>query len=101
MNRDVERGVATGTAVASAAGVGLVLALMTMNKEQRFKTVKVFAFLFCAFLAAACAVVSLGLFNELAQIPVAEKGLATGVAVFFAMPAVGVVGYALKKLLRK
>lgn len=101
INKSVNNTVAGGVAVGGLALGAVVSNVAALPKESRVKFVKGVMFALVAFLALVSAVVALGLFSELAKVPADEKGLASGVAAAFAMPAVGVVAFALKKLLRK
>ena len=101
INKSVNNTVAGGVAFTGLAVGAVVSNVAGLPQASRVKFVKGVMFVVVALLATVCAVVALGLFSELAKVPADEKGLASGVAAAFAMPAVGVVAFALKKLLRK
>lgn len=101
IEKNVGRGVAGGVAVGGLALGAVMSNVAGLPKESRVKFVKGFVFVVAAFLAAICAVFSLGLFSELAKVPAAEKGLAVGAAIFFALPAAGVLAFGVKKLFSK
>lgn len=101
ISKNVNSGVAGGVAVGGLALGAVVSNVASLPHASRVKFVKGVVFAVAAFLAVVCAVVGLGLFSELANVPASEKGIATGVAAAFLVPAFGVVGFALKKLLRK
>ena len=101
INKNVSSTVAGGVAVGGLALGAVVSNVASLPHASRVKFVKGVAFAVMAFLAAVCAVVAVGLFSELANVPASEKGLATGVVVAFAMPAFGVVALMLRKLFSK
>jgi hypothetical protein len=101
IDKSVSRGVAGGVAIGGLAVGAVVSNVAVLPHESRVKFVKGVVFAVVALLAAVSAVVSLGLFSELAKVPVAEKGWAVGVACVFALPAVAVVALVVKKLFSK
>lgn len=101
IDKSVSRGVAGGVAISGLAVGAVVSNVAVLPKESRVKFVKGVVFAVVALLAALSAVVALGLFSELANVPAGEKGWAVGAASVFALPAVGVLVFAVKKLLSK
>lgn len=101
IDKSVSRGVAGGVAISGLALGAVVSNVAVLPQESRIKFVKGVMFAVAVFLAAVSAVVALGLFSELAKVPAAEKGFAAGAAIAFAMPAVGVLVFSLRKLFRK
>ena len=101
IDKSVSRGVAGGVALGGLALGAVVSNVAGLPQESRIKFVKAVVFAVVALLAAVSGVVTLGLLSELASVPVAEKGFVVGAAIFFALPAVGVFAFVLKKLVRK
>lgn len=101
IDKSVSRGVAGGVAISGLAVGAVVSNVAVLPKESRVKFVKGVVFAVVALLAALSAVVALGLFSELGNVPAGEKGWAVGAASVFALPAVGVLVFAVKKLLSK
>lgn len=101
ISKDVSRGVAGSVGMLGLAGSAVLGNVAMLPKESRIKFVKSVVFVVIAFLAAVSAVISLGLFSELSTIPATEKGLAMFCVIAFALPAVGVFAFVLKKLIRK
>ncbi|HAU4290911.1 TPA: hypothetical protein ACQVKY_001099 [Serratia marcescens] len=94
----VNRGVAGSVLVGGLAAGAVMANVSSLPQASRIKFVKFVVFLMAAFVAAVLLIPAFGLFGELSQVPAAEKGMAAGVAVLFALPAAGVVFYGLKKL---
>lgn len=94
----VNRGVAGGVLVGGLAASAVMGNVASLPKESRVKFVKGVVFLMAAFVAVVLLIPAFGLFGELGTVPAAEKGWAAAAAVLFALPAVGVAFYGLKKL---
>lgn len=100
INRDVEKGVAAGTAVAGVAFASLLFGLSALTPEKRIKVVKFIGLLFMAFIASIFFIASLGVFSEFSKIPVNEKGMAIFTMVILVLPIIGTI-YSFKKFFKK
>jgi putative copper export protein len=100
ITKEMNRGVAAGTAIGGIAATGLMLGMAQLPQEKRVKAVKGFALLVCAFIAVLCLIGSVGVLIEMPNIPAAEKNFATIAAVVLALPIIAVI-YGFKRLFKK
>lgn len=100
--RDVNRSMVVGTAVAGVAAAGLLGVLGQLPKEKRIKVGKFLVLLFLFLIAGICLLGSFGVLAELNthKVPDADKTFAMAVVGVMALPMVGVL-YGFKRLFSK